>query len=606
MASTLRAEGCPRCAQRPDVFSYLGGRFRFDLCRARELAENEYEPVEVEEDSIRACLGDVALGPAHAEHVDPTLPGIIAHVRLESSPGEEAEGHVLIDGHHRAYRCLQEGRPFYAIVLNQEDSRALLLPETTGPFPPEPDGDLCEEITEEYRERFAGSVPWNERAAKVIAGTSTHDRRGFGPFSVFANCTDGPWKWDLDGRPLIDFWMGHGALICGHNFGPVVQAVTEQLTRGTHYGASHPLEVRWAEQVARLIPSAERVRFTGSGTEATLLAARIARAYTGRSLIVKFDGHFHGWHDEAMAHFYPPEQAGFNPQAVSQVALAPPGRLEGALDLIARGKVAGVILEPAGGSGGGLPWSCEFLQTLRAATREHGSLLIFDEVISGFRHSPGGIQAVCGVLPDLTTLAKILCGGLPGGAVAGRAEVMAVFGTGTKRGERLAKVPHTGTFNANPLSAAAGIALLEHIADGQAQEKARRAAEYLAQGVNQAAREVDVDVFLYTNESSIYHMLIGPRQLGLPLGPSEGVARLSSSFPKRYALLRRALLLEGVDTHPVHGWVSAVHDRETLDQAIGAFARAFRRIRHVEGFRLARHEGPAWAGVTGRGTTWPR
>src|SRR5204863_2747839 len=127
---------------------------------------------------------------------------------------------------------------------------------------------------------------------------------------------EGAYKWDVSGRRLIDYWMGHGALLLGHGFPPVVEAVARQAALGTHYGACHELEVRWAELVCELIPSAERVRFTASGTEATQLALRVARAYTGRPRVVKFHGHFHGWHDEAMSHFYPPAEAGFAPGAL--------------------------------------------------------------------------------------------------------------------------------------------------------------------------------------------------------------------------------------------------------------------------------------------------
>src|SRR5262249_50092413 len=156
-----------------------------------------------------------------------------------------------------------------------------------------------------------------------------------------------------------------------------------------------------------------------------------------------FDGHFHGWHDEAMGHFYDPTEAGFNPATLDQVKLAHATQDESVLEMVANGNVAAVLLEPGGGSAGGLPWNPDFLRKLRDVTAKHGTLLIFDEVISGFRDSPGGVQSVCGVMPDLTTLAKILCGGLPGGAVAGRADIMAVFGHGTQRDGRLAKVPHT-------------------------------------------------------------------------------------------------------------------------------------------------------------------
>ncbi len=295
----------------------------------------------------------------------------------------------------------------------------------------------------------------------------------------------------------------------GHGFPPVVEAVRRQVELGTHYGACHELEVRWAELVRDLVPSARRVRFTASGTEATALALRIARAYNGRPVVIKVDGHYHGWHDEAMAHCYPTQQAGFNAGAVAQVHYADPIDPGPAIRRLARGNVAAVILKPGGGSSGGLPWSKEFLEALCAAATKHHAVLIFDEAVSSFRHSVGGVQQVSGVVPDLTTLAKVLCGGLPGGAVAGRVDIMAVLGAGTRVSGRPARVPHTGTFNANPLSAAAGLAMLEHIADGVAQETARRAAERLAAGINREAERHGVDVFAYTNGTSIYHLLIG-------------------------------------------------------------------------------------------------
>ncbi len=465
-----------------------------------------------------------------------------------------------------------------------------------------------------YESRFAASRPIYQRAQRVIAGFTTHDRRDFGPFPVYVTDADRACKWDVAGNRLIDYWMGHGALLCGHNFPPVVAALKRQADLGTHYGACHELEVRWAELVQQLIPSAERVRFTASGTEATQLALRVARAWTGRPLLVKFRGHFHGWHDEALAHFFPTDEAGINPAATAQVTVAETDSLDAALALLEKKQVAGVILEPGGGGAGALPWSADLLRTLRQATRDYGSLLIFDEVISGFRQSPGGVQQVTGVIPDLTTLAKILCGGLPGGAVVGRADVMAVFGQGTRphpapisaatgpaagvnrpvytgrspsrEEDRFARVPHTGTFNGNPLSAAAGIALLEHLADGRPQRQAQAAAHRLVTLVNQAADAHRVDVCLYTNGTSVYHILIGARATGQPLGPSPAVTALQYSHPERYARLRRALLLEGVDTNNLHGWVSAVHDADLIEETARAFDRAFHRLRSADGFRL--------------------
>ena len=436
-----------------------------------------------------------------------------------------------------------------------------------------------------YEERFAESRKLFERARGVLAGGTSHDSRLFAPFPVSIRESKGAHKWEATGRLLIDYWMGHGALLNGHGFGPVAEAVARQAARGTHFGASHELEVRWAELVCGMMPSAERIRFTSSGTEATLLAMRVARAYTGRRTIVRLNGHFHGWHDDAMSHFVAAEEAGLNPGSEENVGLVDAFDLEGVAEWLETGDVAGVILEPGGGGSGALPWGAEFLGTLRELTREHGSMLIFDEVISGFRYSPGGVQQLCSVLPDITVLAKILCGGLPGGAIAGSEEVMSVFGAGAQRGARRARVPHMGTFNGNPLAAAAGIVTLEHLREHEPHVAARDAAERLVGLINQAADANRVDVHLYTS-SSIFHILVGARSAGASLGASEDILPLYATSQEGYAMLRRALLVEGVDSHPTHGWVSAAHDGEVIAATAAAFDRAFSRLRGEPGFAL--------------------
>ncbi|MGH7429185.1 MAG: aminotransferase class III-fold pyridoxal phosphate-dependent enzyme, partial [Candidatus Methylomirabilaceae bacterium] len=161
-------------------------------------------------------------------------------------------------------------------------------------------------IEEQFRTAHPRSAALFQRAAKAIAGGLTHDIRHLRPFPIYVDRAERSRKWDVDGHELIDYWMGHGALFFGHGRGEVLRAVTGQIGKGTHYGACHELEVRWAEQVLKLISHAERVRFVGSGTEATLLAIRLARAATGRDKIVKFEGHFHGWHDYAVAAVRPP------------------------------------------------------------------------------------------------------------------------------------------------------------------------------------------------------------------------------------------------------------------------------------------------------------
>src|SRR5579859_6100937 len=333
-------------------------------------------------------------------------------------------------------------------------------------------------LDEAFTRRFARSGELYERSRKAIAGGITHDSRNFAPFPIYIDHAEGSRKWDVDGNELLDHWMGHGALILGHNHPEVVAAVAEQVHKGTHYGACHELEVAWAEQVQRMIPSAEWVRFTMSGTESTMLAIRDARAFTGREKIIRFAGHFHGWHDYAMAGYQPPFDTPTStgvPKAVAESMLvAYPNNIDSVRELMDAhpGEVASVILEPGGGSNGIIPTDVAFLKQLRQLCSERGVVLIFDEVINGFRYAPGGAQERYGVTPDVTTLAKIVAGGLPGGA---RSEERRVLQVQTFKGElhkdRFERVLQQGTFNANPMSAAAGVCALEIVGEGWATEQ---------------------------------------------------------------------------------------------------------------------------------------
>lgn len=437
----------------------------------------------------------------------------------------------------------------------------------------------------EYQQLFEQSGRLGRRASGAVAGGTSHDSRQQHPWPIYVARAHGARKWTVEGRCLVDYWMGHGALLCGHAFPPVIEAVTQQLARGLHYGAAHVLEIEWAERVCALIPSAERVRFTNSGTEATLLSLRVARAFTGKPRILKLDGHFHGWHDEALCH-YLPETAGLNAGTTQYVDVVPPDRLDEIEEVLSAGETAALLLEPGGGGAGAMPTSREFLVGLRELTRRYDALLIFDEVVSGFRVTPGGVQALHGVAPDLSALGKILVGGLPGGAVAGRAEVMEVFSQRDAVASRVGRVVHSGTFNANPVSAAAGVAMLQAVGDGTPQAAAQAAAAKLARLVNAAAAARGVDVTMYTGGTSVVHLMIGARAAGLPIGPSLGAIRLYQSQGTAYEELRRRLLLEGVDMHPLHGWVSAVHDEQIVQQSAQAFDRAFHALRLSSRFSL--------------------
>jgi len=429
-------------------------------------------------------------------------------------------------------------------------------------------------IHETFRAKHPKAAALAERARTAIPGGITHDIRHLKPFAVYVDRASGPRKWDVDGHEYIDYWMGHGALFLGHCHPAVVKAVQAQVARGTHLGACHELEVRWAELVNQLVPCAELTRFTMSGTEATHLALRIARAFTGRPRILKFTGHFHGWHDGVAIGVNPPYDvplsSGVPGATLDQVITCPPNDIKAAETILERGDIAAVILEPAGGQSGTTPTIPGYLQELRAVTQRHGVLLIFDEVITGFRYAPGGAQEYFGVTPDITTLAKIVAGGLPGGAVCGRRDVMSMLAhRGDPTWDRSERVAHAGTFNANPLSAAAAIATLEQIGDASLQARANKLGEELRRGLGEAMKRVGVRGTCY-GEASIYHVSF------------EGKPGLAGfDRPRKgdhYHLLRCAILNEGVDCSMNHGWVSSVHTEDDIERTIRAYERAFRAM----------------------------
>jgi glutamate-1-semialdehyde 2,1-aminomutase len=407
------------------------------------------------------------------------------------------------------------------------------------------------------------------------------------PFPLYVERADGPHKWDVDGRRYVDYWMGHGALLLGHNPPAVRDAVRAQALDGTHYGACHLKEVEWGEWVCRLVPSAARVRFTGTGTEATHMALRLARAFTGKRHVIKFAGHFHGWHEGLEVGVRPPyeaeAEAGQLPEVVALVSVLPPNDIAAVRERLAAGDIAAVILEPTGGHFGTVPAPPSFVADLREETRRAGALLIFDEVVTGFRVAPGGAQQALGITPDLTTLAKILSGGLPGGAVVGREDVLAYLATkADPEQNRRAKIAHAGTFNANPLSAAAGVAMLSAVADGEAIRVANAQAAKLRHGVNEILARERIAWKVY-GEHSDWKIFFGadrpPRD-----GADQSVdgidwRRLDAKEPARSRALRQALILHGVDFNGGRGLVASCHTDAVIEETLLAFAGAVRALK---------------------------
>ncbi len=426
-----------------------------------------------------------------------------------------------------------------------------------------------------YRAATPGSAARAEQAASLFPSGITHDSRYIEPYGLYINRARGPRKWDVDGRCYVDYFGGHGAMLLGHCNPEVMAAVHAQLDRGTHYGASHELEIAWAELVMRLIPSAERVRFTSSGTEATLMAVRLARAFTEKPKIIRFNHHFHGWHDHMTSghtnHFDGTATTGVLDAVAGNVLLCDQNDEAGLARVLEQhhGEIAAAIIEPTGANGGRLPIDPEFLHALRRLTAEHGVLLIFDEVVNGFRVSPGGAQAAYGITPDLTTLAKILAGGLPGGAVTGRKDILDLLDFAVTKNSGKEKIAHPGTFNANPLSAAAGIATLRIVAETDACARATAYGDALRRRLNAVFAEERLPWAAYGTFSSI-EIFTNPEGIAidptafdpLPLSAKHLKGTKNADIVHK---LRLGLMLNGVDfnSHP-GGVISCTHGEAEL------------------------------------------
>ena len=308
---------------------------------------------------------------------------------------------------------------------------------------------------------FAASRAQHARARQTLArGVATAFRAGQLPVPISFDRGVGARIWDIDGNEYVDYALAFGPLLLGHSPAEVVDAVALQLTRALGFGASHRLEAEASELVVSLVPSAELCAFNTTGSEAVHSALRIARAATGRSKVVKFLGHYHGWYDTIHVGVPPARDGrsgtgGQDERAAASIQVLPWNNIDALSEVVSKSDVAAVIMEPIAVNGGCLMPAPGYLEAVRELTRAHGTVLIFDEVITGFRVALGGAQEYLGVKPDLTVLGKALGAGFPISAVCGRADVMEVVAGGS--------VAHVGTFNLNPVCAAATIATLTYL-----------------------------------------------------------------------------------------------------------------------------------------------
>ena len=444
-------------------------------------------------------------------------------------------------------------------------------------------------IVSKYREKTPGSEKLARQAADLFPSGLTHDSRYLEPYSLYVERAQGSHKWDVDGNEYIDYFGGHGALILGHNHPEVTKAVQEQTAKGSHFGASHPLEVRWAELIREMVPSAERVRFTSSGTEATLMGLRLARAFTGRTKVLRFKMHFHGWHDHMTSgmanHFDGSPTAGVVKGVSDAVVLADTNDEAGTRKAIeANPDIAAVIIEPTGASFGRVPVKPSFLTFLRKITKEKGIVLIFDEVVTGFRVSPGGAQAELGVIPDMTSLAKIVAGGLPGGAIVGRKDIMGLLDFAETKAKGIEKIQHPGTYNANPISAAAGIAALTILKTTDANKRANANAEKLRGLLNDAITAENVPWAAYGTYAA-FHIFTNPKRRditpktfdALSTDPEELKGAWSANIAHK---VRLGMFVNGVDINAGPGGImSAVHTDSDLERTAAAFCATLKLLK---------------------------
>ncbi|MBU8874375.1 aminotransferase class III-fold pyridoxal phosphate-dependent enzyme [Reyranella sp. MMS21-HV4-11] len=445
-------------------------------------------------------------------------------------------------------------------------------------------------VVADYKARTGKSAALFERAHKVLPSGITHDARYLDPYSIHVTRAVGPRKWDVDGNEYVDYFGGHGAMLLGHSHPAVVEAVKRQIELGTHYGSSHELEVRWAELVCELTPCAERVRFTASGTEASHMAIRLARAHTGKDKILRFLGHFHGWHDHVTAGAGATYDGGTTPGVPQEVAslsiVMPQSDVAAVVKVIEeRDDIAAVMFEPSGASWGQAPLPPGFVQAVRDATAKKGVVMLMDEVITGYRWSSGGAQQALGITPDLCIQAKIVAGGLPGGAVSGKREIMDRIDHAATAARKIERILHPGTFNANPLSAAAAVTALSLVRDENLAEKANKTAAELRAALTEVLVQEGVPWGIYGQSSTF---LIYPNPFGDPIDPAtfdplkvpiEKLKGARGAGPLT-GKIRMGLMTHGVDVMGAPGgFVSATHGGAEIEKTVHALRQTVRALK---------------------------
>ena len=416
-----------------------------------------------------------------------------------------------------------------------------------------------------------------ERAKKVLPSGVNSPVRAFKPYPFFVKGAKGSRLYSVDGDSYIDYCMAYGPLILGHSFESVLDAAREQLEKGTLYGAPTENEVNFAELISKLFPCMEMLRLVNSGTEATMHAIRLARGFTGKNKIIKFEGCYHGAHDYVLVKagsgatsFGAPDSLGIPEETTQNTIVLPYNNYPALEEVIKREShdIAAVIVEPVIGNAGVILPNDDYLNRLRRLTDDYDVLLIFDEVITGFRLALGGAQERYRIKPDMTTLGKILGGGFPIAAFGGRKEIMQHLSP-------LGKVYQAGTFSGNPLSVSTGYAVLQTLHKNQDEiyPKLERNCEEL----KKALVDLTSTYHIEAQVNSIASMF----QIFFASHPITDYVTAKSSDTKKFSIYFRELLKQGVFIPPSQFetcFLSTAHSKDDLERTIEAFDNALRKV----------------------------
>ncbi|MEZ0319394.1 MAG: glutamate-1-semialdehyde 2,1-aminomutase [Pyrobaculum sp.] len=421
-------------------------------------------------------------------------------------------------------------------------------------------------VVEEARQLFPGGVNSPARALKHL------------PAPLVAKRAEGPYLYTDRGR-LVDYCLAFGAVILGHAHPKVREAVARQLEKGWIYAILTEEEVELAKRIRAHVPSMEKMRFVSTGTEATMNAVRVARGYTKRDYLIKFEGNFHGSHDYVLvkagsgaATWGVPTSAGIPQEVAKMTIVAPYNDVDAFYKAVkeAGDRLAAVIVEPIAGNYGLIIPDREFLKTLREETERAGALLIFDEIITGFRVGLGGAQGHFGIKPDLTTLGKVVGGGFPIGIFGGKSEVMSLVAP-----EGL--VYNAGTYNAHPVSVAAGLATIKQLESGEPYRIANDAAVKIAKGIEDIAQRQGFDV--------VVKQIASMFQLYFKKGDVRTPQDVRESDEKLYLKLHEIALKHGVYLTPSQyevNFTSASHTPEVVEETLAALEKAFKELRALK------------------------